>query len=103
MLRRPERHEVSHPQLGELFDQELRPVSSRKRSGQFEAETHFALNLLNGLDLERHTALPGGANHCAVIAAIAIEQVNLLAGANPAHMEKVMRFRPFQNNGSWDQ
>ncbi len=85
-----ERDERGDAQLGELFDKELAAVALGQRGGDLQCEGQLAAGLANVLDLDLHGLARDRVDAGGVFPAIAVEEADGVAGAEPANRGEVV-------------
>ena len=91
-----QRNKGSNTQFGELFDQKLATISLGQRSGQFERKAQLARRRQTLDHFESGLLAMDAFEASGVFMAVAVEEGDLVAGAEPAHHGKMVSFRSFE-------
>ena len=93
-----QRHQRRDAQLGQLLHQELRPVALRQRRRHLDPEADLPRRRGDGLHVHDHFTAAHGAHLGGVFVAVAVEQANPVAGADPANGGQVVRLGPVDHH-----
>ena len=91
-----ERNKGSNTQFGQLLDEELAAIPLGNGGRDFEGEGQFAARRLSAGDVDVDQAARQGHNAGRVFMAVAVEEGDLVAGAEPANRGKMVGFRALQ-------
>jgi hypothetical protein len=98
------RHKAGRSQLREFFDQELGTVSLQKWSGDLQLEGELGCDGFNAGDLKVNVSASNRENLGGVLAAVTVEEANLVAGAKPANCSQMVSLGALELNrpgGQW--
>ena len=93
---RLQRHKDGRAELGQFLDEELCPVPFGQRGGHLQTKGQFPIGCLGRANLQHHAAALDAGDDGGILVAIAVEQVNGVAGAEAADAGKVVGLRSVQ-------